>query len=170
MLKRFLLVALALSIPTLARAQVVFDPNIIFSVGALAKVGTLDPGAHRFQVAITTGLPGIKLASSFLGGSWYTLGPGMNLQTVDVATGSIAGIALDLSGVTYHPSGGQFAIQAILARDITGVTKSTSVLLTVGASLVAPKLIQARREARHAEKEHLRQLRLAHPELFPPSN
>jgi hypothetical protein len=169
-MRKLLLIAVALLLPSLASAQIVFDPNLLFSVGALAKIGTLAPGAHRYQVAIATGLPGIKLASNFLGGSWYTLGPGANLQTVDVATGSIAGLALDLSGVTYHPKAGQFAVQAILARDITGATKDTAVILTVGASLIAPKTIQLRREAKRAEKERLRQLRLAHPEFFPPSN
>jgi hypothetical protein len=146
-MKKLLLLVAGLLLPVVASAQT-FDPNLIFTAGATARLGTLLPAEHRFQVVVTAGLPGIKITDSFLGGTLYTLGPGLNVQTVDLAAGTTTGLAADLSGLTFHPGGGQFVIQAAVARDLIGDNKRTQVLVTVGGGVTSPKAIAAKRQAK----------------------
>jgi hypothetical protein len=148
-----LLVALLLLAPSMASAQVTWDPNMLFTAGGLAKIGKLAPGVGRYQIALTTSMPGVKLADKFLGGAWYMLGPGFNLQTVDLTQGSVTGLALDVQALTYHPGAGQFVIQAGVARDVIGAVKHTSVLLTMGGSITSPKAIALKRAAKKARKD-----------------
>ena len=158
-MKRLILIVALLALPGLASAQI-FDPNLLFVVGAQYAKEAPAPDLNRVQVIFSANVPGLKVVELF-GQPLYLAGVGFDLRTVDEALGSVEGFALTVPALTYHIKGGPVVVQVGFTKDLMGEDKTTGFYAGVGTGVTTPTEIAAKREAKAKKKSA--ELLLSHP-------
>jgi hypothetical protein len=158
-MRKLLLIAVALLLPSLASAQILdFNGNVV--AGASYLLASPGPGLKRVQFFLTGNVTGVAIGTNT---NLYIGGVGVDLRTVNQAFGQVTGLGLSVPFLTYYPKGGKILVQGGYSRDLIGTAQSNGIYAGAGYGFTSPKAIRLARARKAAQRELLEQAKREHP-------